>query len=134
MSVDLEVIFPLKVANYDQLNIFSRYKGNIDIRTQRLLTFNLLMIKTAHGDIYMRNVEAFEMILGAPGGSIDAVVRSSTLLETYSGEDMTIDIDFDDWPYWTDMDIVSEKRVTVVYLFCLFIGSVPSCTLCVCVA
>lgn len=47
VSVDLEVIFPLKVANYDQLNIFSRYKGNIDIRTQRLLTFNLLMIKTA---------------------------------------------------------------------------------------
>lgn len=68
----------------------------------------------------MRNVEEFEMMLNAPGGAIDAVVRSSTLLETYSGEDTTIDVDFDG-SYWTDMDIVSEKRVTVVCFFCLFV-------------
>ncbi|KAF9383884.1 hypothetical protein CPC16_008709 [Podila verticillata] len=100
-----------------QLNIFNRYKGNIDIRTQRLLLFNLLTVKTAYGDIYMRHVNAIEMTLEAPGGAIDAIVYPHDKLETYSGEDTTIAIDgyLAKWPYWTDMGIVSEKRVTVKF-------------------
>ncbi|KAF9214120.1 hypothetical protein BGZ59_004271 [Podila verticillata] len=117
VGVDLEVTFPLTFANYDQLNIFNRYKGNIDIRTQRLLLFNLLTVKTAYGDIYMRHVNAIEMTLEAPGGAIDAIVYPGDKLETYSGEDTTIAIDdyLAKWPYWTDMGIVSEKRVAVKY-------------------
>lgn len=116
-GVDLEVTFPLTFANYDQLNIFNRYKGNIDIRTQRLLLFNLLTVKTAYGDIYMRHVNAIEMTLEAPGGAIDAIVYPGDKLETYSGEDTTIAINdyLAKWRYWTDMGIVSEKRVTVKF-------------------
>ncbi|KAF9327449.1 hypothetical protein BG006_009248 [Podila minutissima] len=112
-GVDLEITFPQKYLVLDQLNIHNRYKGNIDVRTDGFVRFNLLTAKTAHGDIRMNLANAMEMTLNAPAGAIDAVLNVDNQLVTYSSEDTTID--FFTWPYFADMNIVSEKRTTVKY-------------------
>ncbi|KAG0020422.1 hypothetical protein BGZ82_011597 [Podila clonocystis] len=112
-GVDLEITFPQRYLTFDQLNIQSRYRGNIDVRTGGFVRFNLLTAKTAHGDIRMDLANAMEMTLEAPAGAIDAVLNVDNQLVTYSAEDTTID--FFTWPYFADMNIVSEKRTTVKY-------------------
>lgn len=125
-GVDLEITFPQRYLTFDQLNIQNRYKGNIDVLTDGYVRFNLLTAKTAHGDIRMDLANAMEMTLDAPAGAIDAVLNVDNQLVTYSAEDTTID--FFTWPYFADMNIVSEKRTTVVrsilFLFLVHVVSV----------
>ncbi|KAF9310101.1 hypothetical protein BG003_008933 [Podila horticola] len=109
-GVDLVITVP-KQYPFGRLDLKNNYKGNIDIQSVNVETLN---VKAAHGNVNISDTSAAVSTLEAPAGAIDAQVTIDTRLRTSSGQDTKL-VFYGAFPYWVELESVSEKNLTVIY-------------------